>query len=149
MTHLCNLEAGYGDVWASNFGGAAPGFEPRTSCLRVRSVTITLRGAAPINTSIPFFAFVFFEGNKGPLLRLHFLRGLSGEKEIDCIPFLEGKGGGEREEKKLEELPKVLPSFVLSSISKVGAGFSLYAEKTYRFLIHFCTDYYTYFNAPS
>ena len=42
-----------------------------------------------------FFAFVFFEGNKGPPLpRLHFLRGLSGEKEIDCIPFLEGKGGG-------------------------------------------------------
>ncbi len=31
-------------VWAPNFGGAAPGFEPRTSCLRVRSVTITLRG---------------------------------------------------------------------------------------------------------
>ncbi len=26
------------------FGGVAPGFEPRTSCLRVRSVTITLQG---------------------------------------------------------------------------------------------------------
>ncbi len=44
LTHLCDLEAGYGGVWAPNFGGAAPGFEPRTSCLRVRSVTITLRG---------------------------------------------------------------------------------------------------------
>ncbi len=44
LTHLCNLEAGYGGVWAPNFGGAAPGIEPGTSCLRVRSVTITLRG---------------------------------------------------------------------------------------------------------
>ncbi len=31
----------------SKLGGAAPGFKPRTSCSRVRSVTITLRGAAP------------------------------------------------------------------------------------------------------
>ncbi len=30
LTHLCDLEAGYGGVWAPNFGGAAPGFEPRT-----------------------------------------------------------------------------------------------------------------------
>ncbi len=44
LKHLCNLEAGYGGVWAPNFGGAALGFEPQTSCLRVRSVTITLRG---------------------------------------------------------------------------------------------------------
>ena len=29
-------------------GGAAPGFEPRPSCLRVRSVTITLRGRLSI-----------------------------------------------------------------------------------------------------
>ncbi len=43
LKHLCNLEARYRCVWAPNFGGAAPGFEPRTSCLRVRSVTITLR----------------------------------------------------------------------------------------------------------
>ncbi len=28
----------------SKLGGAAPGFEPRTSCMRVRSVTIALRG---------------------------------------------------------------------------------------------------------
>ncbi len=42
LTHLCDLEAGYEGVWAPNFGGAAPGFEPRTSW--VRSVTITLRG---------------------------------------------------------------------------------------------------------
>ncbi len=47
LTHLCDLEAGYGGVWAPNFGGAAPGFEPRTSCLRVRSVTITLQGLPP------------------------------------------------------------------------------------------------------
>ncbi len=44
LTHLCDLEAGYGGVSAPNFGGAAPGFEPWTSCLRVRSVTIKLRG---------------------------------------------------------------------------------------------------------
>ncbi len=44
LTYLCDLEAGYGGVWAPNFGGATPRFEPRTSCLRVRSVTITLRG---------------------------------------------------------------------------------------------------------
>ncbi len=44
LTHLCDLEAGYGGVWAPNFGGAAPGFEPWTSCLRVRNVTITLQG---------------------------------------------------------------------------------------------------------
>ncbi len=43
LTHLCDLEAGLGR-WAPNLGGAAPGFEPRTSCMRVRSVTITLRG---------------------------------------------------------------------------------------------------------
>ncbi len=42
LTHLCDLEAGYWCVWAPNFGEAAPGFEPRTSCLRVRSVPITL-----------------------------------------------------------------------------------------------------------
>ena len=36
------LEAGYGGVWAPNFGGAAPGFEPGTSCMRV--IAITLRG---------------------------------------------------------------------------------------------------------
>ncbi len=30
------------------FGGAAPGFKPRTSCLRVRSVTITLQGPPPL-----------------------------------------------------------------------------------------------------
>ncbi len=28
----------------SKLGGVAPGFKPRTSCMRVRSVTITLRG---------------------------------------------------------------------------------------------------------
>ena len=44
LTHHCDLEAGYGGVWAPNFGGAALGFEPRTSCLRVSSVTITLQG---------------------------------------------------------------------------------------------------------
>ncbi len=43
LKHLCNLEVGYGGDWAPNFGGVAPGFEPRTSCLRVRSATITLR----------------------------------------------------------------------------------------------------------
>ncbi len=37
LTHLCDPEAGYGGVWAPNFGGAAPGFKPRTSCMRVRS----------------------------------------------------------------------------------------------------------------
>ncbi len=31
LTHLCDLEAGYGGVWAPNFGGAAQGFEPGTS----------------------------------------------------------------------------------------------------------------------
>ncbi len=41
LKHLCNLEVGYWGVWAPNFSGAAPGFEPRISCLRVRSVTIT------------------------------------------------------------------------------------------------------------
>ena len=40
-----------GGVWAPNFGEAAPGFEPQTSCLRVRSVTITLRGYV-VNSSI-------------------------------------------------------------------------------------------------
>ena len=39
LTHLGDLEAGYGGVWAPNFGGAVPGFEPRTSCIRVRSHT--------------------------------------------------------------------------------------------------------------
>ncbi len=33
LMHLCDLEAGYGGVWAPNFGGAAPGFEPQTSCM--------------------------------------------------------------------------------------------------------------------
>ncbi len=28
LTHLCDLEGGYGGVWAPNFGGAAPGFDP-------------------------------------------------------------------------------------------------------------------------
>ncbi len=56
LRHLCDLEAGYEDVWAPNFGGAAPGFEPRTSCLRVRSVTITLRGP-PHKT---FFFFLIY-----------------------------------------------------------------------------------------
>ncbi len=42
LTHLCDLEAGYGGVWAPNFGGAAPEFEPRTSCLRVRSVVVVV-----------------------------------------------------------------------------------------------------------
>ncbi len=36
------------------FGGAAPGFEPRTSCLRVMSVSITLRGPQKL-----FFMFQF------------------------------------------------------------------------------------------
>ncbi len=57
LTHLCNLEAGYGGVWAPNFGGAAPGFEPRTSCLRVKSVTIAhcATGAAPKNILVQHF----------------------------------------------------------------------------------------------
>ncbi len=54
LTHLCDLEAGYGGVWAPNFGGVAPGFEPRTSCLRVRSVSITLRGP-PLNELLKFY----------------------------------------------------------------------------------------------
>ncbi len=48
LTHLCDLEAGYGGVWAPNFGGVAPGFEPRTSCLRVRSRSHYTTGAARI-----------------------------------------------------------------------------------------------------
>ncbi len=44
LIHLCHLEDGYGGVWAPDFGGATLGFEPWTSCLRVRSVPITLRG---------------------------------------------------------------------------------------------------------
>ncbi len=37
-THLCNLEVGYGGrcLGSKLFKGAAPGFEPRTSCMRVR-----------------------------------------------------------------------------------------------------------------
>ncbi len=40
LEHLCNLEAGYegGGMVSKLFGWAAPGFKPRTSCLRVRSV---------------------------------------------------------------------------------------------------------------
>ncbi len=49
MKALCDLEVGYGGVWAANFGGAALGFEPRNSCMRVRSLAIMLQGrAAPI-----------------------------------------------------------------------------------------------------
>ena len=67
LTHLCDLEAGYGGVWAPNFGGAAPGFETRTSCWRVRSVTITLRGPplylvfiAIFFKSLKFWSVFFF-----------------------------------------------------------------------------------------
>ena len=48
LTHLCSLEVGYGGVWAPNFGGAAPGFEPRTSCMLVRSHSHYATGAAQI-----------------------------------------------------------------------------------------------------
>ncbi len=47
LMHLCDLEARYGGVWAPNFGGAAPGFEPRTSCMRVRSRSQYAMGAVP------------------------------------------------------------------------------------------------------
>ena len=47
LTLLCDLEAGYGSVWTPIFGGAAPGFEPRTSCMRVRSRSHHTTGPAP------------------------------------------------------------------------------------------------------
>ncbi len=56
LTHLCDLEVGYAGVWAPNFGGAAPGFEPRTSFFRVRSLSITLRG--------PLLTNAFLTSNK-------------------------------------------------------------------------------------
>ncbi len=65
LTHLCDLEAGYGGVWAPNFGGAAPGFKPRTSCLRVRSVTITLRGP-PLRANIIIIIMLEEYKRKGP-----------------------------------------------------------------------------------
>ncbi len=62
-THLCDLEAGYGVIWLPNFGGASPGFQPRTSCMRVRSRSHYAIGAAPwgkcVNEiSIGFYIFL-------------------------------------------------------------------------------------------
>ncbi len=51
LTHRCDLEAGYGGVSNPNFGGAAPGFEPRTCCMRVRSCSHYATGAAPKKVS--------------------------------------------------------------------------------------------------
>ncbi len=48
---LLGLKAGYGDGWAPNWpkvGGTALGFEPRTSCMRVRSASHYATGAAPM-----------------------------------------------------------------------------------------------------
>ncbi len=47
LTYLCNLEAGYGGVWATNFSGAAPGFKPLTFGMRARSRSNYTMGAAP------------------------------------------------------------------------------------------------------
>ena len=57
LTHLSGLEAGYGGVWAPNFGGSAPGVKPRTSCMRVRSRSRYATGAAPQKGS--FFSMDF------------------------------------------------------------------------------------------
>ena len=47
LMHLCDLEAGYGEM-GSKVCGAAPGFEPGTSCMRVRSRNHYATGAAPM-----------------------------------------------------------------------------------------------------
>ncbi len=53
-----------GGVWASNFGGAAPGFEPPTSCMRVRSRSHYATGAAP---KINFISNNLFLRQSNPL----------------------------------------------------------------------------------
>ena len=58
--HFCDLEAGHGGVWAPNFGGAAAGSEPQTSCMRVRSRSHCATGSAPIITVFLFDLFYCF-----------------------------------------------------------------------------------------
>ncbi len=61
LTHLCDLEAGYGGAWAPIFGGAAPGFEPRTYCMRVRSQEPLRYGGRPHGGNVKMkFHLVFY-----------------------------------------------------------------------------------------
>ena len=62
----------------SKVGGAAPGFEPGTSCMPVRNVTITLRGPPLTAVNIAFFL----------LAQLSFLGRLFFDNGLDSSLFL-------------------------------------------------------------
>ncbi len=62
--HSLTLGGVWGWIWAPNWpkvGGAASGFEPRTSCMRVRSASHYATGAAP--SYIPFWSKQDFENH--------------------------------------------------------------------------------------
>ncbi len=86
LTYLWDLEAGYGGVWASNFGGAALGFKPRTSCLRDQECNHDAMVPAPVywvcqmlihmlmkcwNRILWKLLFLLFRLNSGTLTTIH------------------------------------------------------------------------------
>ncbi len=61
--HSLTLGGVWGWIWAPNWlkvGGAAPGFEPRTSCMRVRSASHYATGAAPKLCLLIIFFVLYF-----------------------------------------------------------------------------------------
>ncbi len=66
MTHLCDLEAGYGGVGLQTLVGPHRDSNPgRSSCMRVRSRSHYATGAAPKLTNYIIISFLFCQESLG------------------------------------------------------------------------------------